>query len=257
MCMRVCKRVAKLMLITFGKIDADIVWVRENRNCVRSTHTNELKQSPSHCLRACINVCIEKAACVCMRPTELTYVSFSTVVSRPELCFFDSSNAKYPKRNKNVCFFRCSLITYVFESEHKVQGSKTWRENGIFGLWNNKLLGDGFCQDLFLWLLRHQLFYFSWIFNSNTMENFRNQMYVPWNASNAWKKMKFNVEFQKKIAWMIIQSQIFQTKHKYMVHLFRNEFERQNHFLTLFQVQLQKNLKISFRCGRIRPLQRL
>lgn len=57
-----------------------------------------------------------------MKLCEHTYVAFSTVVASHELWFFDSLNAKYPKRNENLCI--SVLFDYIFESEHRFQGSK-------------------------------------------------------------------------------------------------------------------------------------
>lgn len=112
------------------------------------------------------------------------------------------------------------LFNYIFESEHRVQGSKTWRGNGIFGLWIYKLLGDGFCQDLFLWLFRHQLFYFSWIFNSNTMENFGNQMSV--HASNARKKWNSTLNSKKLLEWFFKAKYFKQKINKWFICLEMN-----------------------------------
>lgn len=202
------------MLITFGKIDADIVWVRENQNCVRSTHTNELKQSPSHCLRVCISVCIEKAACVCMRPTELTYVSFSTVVSRPELCFFDSSNAKYPKRNKNVCFFRCSLITYLNRNTGskvpKLEGETEFSAFEYTNCWVTVFAKICFCD------------YFAisfFIFHGSLIQ-------IQWKISEIkctcmlqmhGKKWNSTLNFKKLLEWLFKAKYFKQTKNKWFI----------------------------------------
>lgn len=108
------------------------------------------------------------------------------------------------------------LFNYIFESEHRVQGSKTWRENGIFGLW----IYTNCWVTVFAKICFCDYFAISFfIFHGSLIQ-------IQWKISEIkctcmlqmhGKKWNSTLNFKKLLEWLFKAKYFKQTKNKWFI----------------------------------------